>query len=57
MCKIMDDYAKDVAIDAAIDFAMQFNATTEQIVEALGRKFGLTKEDALERIHNFKKTA
>ncbi len=57
MCKIMDEYAKDEAIDATIDAAIQLNATIERVVKMLCDKYGLTKEDALERIHNFKKTA
>lgn len=57
MCEIMDEYSREEAIDTAIDIAIRFQATTEQIVEALKEKFGLDRETALSRIENFKRIA
>jgi hypothetical protein len=61
MCKIMDDYAKeyskDESIDATIRTALMFNATTEQIIQALKQQYNLDRETALSRIENFKRIA
>ncbi len=57
MCKIMDEYSREEAIDATIRTALMFNATTEQIIEALMQQYGLDHNAALDRIMSFKKSA
>ncbi len=56
MCKIMDDYSREVVIEATIRTALMLNATTEQIILVLKQQYNLERDAALERVKAFKDT-
>ena len=54
MCKIMEEYARNVAVEATIKANLKHNIAVEQIVQDLVEEYGIDSTEALQWINELK---
>ena len=53
MCKLVEDYAKELVIQEAVELAIEYDRSKEETIARLERKFELSEKEALEYYEMF----